>query len=104
MNANWRRDAIVEILRQNGKVKAKDLAEQFQVTRQTIYQDVTALSLRYDICTDRGRGGGIYLLQSKRKHRRYLTSIQAEVLQQILPTLSIEKSLIVQSVLYDFSS
>lgn len=49
MDANWRREAIVEILRQRGKVRAKELAERFQVTRQTIYHDVEVLSLHYII-------------------------------------------------------
>ena len=43
MDANWRREAIVEILRQRGKVRAKELAERFQVTRQTIYHDVEVM-------------------------------------------------------------
>ena len=43
MDANWRRDAIVELLRQKGKVKARELAKRFHVTRQTICQDITVL-------------------------------------------------------------
>ena len=65
MDANWRREAIVEILRQRGKVRAKELAERFQVTRQTIYHDVEVLSLHYDLCTEPGRNGGIYLFVRK---------------------------------------
>lgn len=102
MDANWRRDAIVEILRQRGKVKAKDLAEYFQVTRQTIYQDINVLSLYYDVCSDRGRDGGVYLLNSQRRRRSCLSLSQAEVLQQLLPTLPIDKRLIIESILNDF--
>lgn len=66
MDANWRRDAIVELLRQKGKVKARELAKRFHVTRQTICQDITVLSLHCDIYTERGQNGGIYLLEKKR--------------------------------------
>ena len=65
MDANWRRDAIVELLRQKGKVKARELAKRFHVTRQTICQDITVLSLHCDIYTERGQNGGIYLLEKR---------------------------------------
>ena len=104
MDANWRRDAIVELLRQKGKVKARELAKRFHVTRQTICQDITVLSLRCDIYTERGQNGGIYLLEKKRPVRKSLSSSQIEVLEQLLPSLSEEKRLIVQSILHDFGS
>lgn len=104
MDANWRRDAIIEFLRQRGKVSTKVLAEHFHVTRQTIYQDITVLSTYCDICTERGRDGGVYLLDKSRPAKRFLSSTQTEVLLQILPTLSEEKRLVVQSILRDFGS
>ena len=104
VDANWRREAIVEILRQRGKVRAKEPAERFQVTRQTIYHDVEVLSLHYDLCTEPGRNGGIYLLNPKRHRRECLSCTQVEVLQQILESLTDERKEIVQSVLDDFSS
>ena len=104
MDANWRRDAIVELLRQKGKVKARELAKRFHVTRQTIWQDITVLSLHCDIYTERGQNGGIYLLEKKRPTRKSLGSSQIQVLEQLLPSLSEEKRLIVQSILHDFGS
>lgn len=104
MDANWRREAIVEILRQRGKVTTKVLAEQLKVSRQTIAQDITVLSLHYDICSDRGRNGGIYLINTRRPKRQYLSPAQVEVLHEILPSLSEEKRLVVQSILKDFCS
>lgn len=104
MDANWRREAIVEILRQRGKVRARELAERFQVTRQTIYHDIEVLSLHYDLCTEPGRNGGIYLLNPKRRKRDCLSSAQTEVLQQMLENLTDERKEIVQSILTDFGS
>lgn len=98
MDANWRRDAIVELLRQKGKVKARELAKRFHVTRQTICQDITVLSLHCDIYTERGQNGGIYLLEKKRPIRKSLSSSQIQVLEQLLPSLSEEKRLIIQSM------
>ena len=104
MDANWRRDAIIEFLRQQGKVSTRVLAEHFRVTRQTIHQDITVLSSRCDICTERGRNGGVYLLDRNRPAQKFLSSTQTEVLLQLLPTLSEEKRLIIQSILHDFGS
>ena len=104
MDANWRRDAIIEFLRQQGKVSTRVLAEHFRVTRQTILQDITVLSSRCDICTERGRNGGVYLLEKSRPAKQFLNSTQTEVLLQLLPALSEEKRLIVQSILRDFGS
>lgn len=104
MDANWRRDAIIEFLRQQGKVSTRVLAEHFRVTRQTILQDITVLSSRCDICTERGRNGGVYLLEKSRPSKQFLSSTQTEVLLQLLPALSEEKRLIVQSILRDFGS
>ena len=104
MDANWRRDAIIEFLRQQGKVSTRVLAEHFRVTRQTILQDITVLSSRCDICTERGRNGGVYLLEKSRPAKQFLSSTQTEVLLQLLPALSEEKRLILQSILRDFGS
>ena len=104
MDGNWRRDAIIEFLRQQGKVSTRVLAEHFRVTRQTILQDITVLSSRCDICTERGRNGGVYLLEKSRPAKQFLSSTQTEVLLQLLPALSEEKRLIVQSILRDFGS
>ena len=104
MDANWRREAIVEILRQGGKVKARELADRFQVTRQTICHDIVVLSLHYDVCTEPGRNGGIFLLNPKRHRRECLSCAQAEVLRQMLESLTDERKEIVQSVLDDFCS
>lgn len=50
MDANWRREAIVEILRQGEKVKARELADRFQVTRQTIYNDMETGIMCWAMC------------------------------------------------------
>ena len=104
MDASWRREAIVEILRQRGKVKAKELAERFQVSQQTIYHDIVVLSLYYDVCTEPGRDGGLYLLNPKQHRREYLSCTQVEVLRQISENLTDERKEIVQSILTDFNS
>lgn len=104
MDANWRRDAIIELLHQRGKVKAQELADCFQVTRQTIYQDVSILSTRYALCSERGKNGGIYLITPCRNRKRCLSSTQVEVLQHLVPVVPKDVSLVLQSILNDFGT
>lgn len=104
MDANWRRDAIVELLRQKGKVKARELAKRFHVTRQTNLPRHNCLiaSLRY---LHRTRSEWWNLpFRKKRPIRKSLSSSQIQVLEQLLPSLSEEKRLIIQSILHDFGS
>ena len=52
-------------MRLGREVEARELAKRFHVTRQTICQDITVLSLHCDIYTERGQNGGIYLLEKR---------------------------------------
>ena len=54
---------IIYILLNKKKVSAGDLAEQFGVSRRTIYRDIDTLSLAgIPVYTEKGKGGGISLL------------------------------------------
>ena len=55
---------IVLQLRSGAAVSASQLAEQFAVSRRTIYRDIETLSLLgVPVYSERGRGGGIRLLE-----------------------------------------
>ncbi len=54
---------IVYLLLDQRKVTARDLAERFEVSVRTIYRDIDALSVAgIPVCTEKGRGGGISLM------------------------------------------
>ncbi|MBF4692472.1 helix-turn-helix transcriptional regulator [Fusibacter ferrireducens] len=57
--------SIVHILLNKGRVTAKELADQFEVSTRTIYRDIDSLSTSgIPIYTDKGTGGGISLLEN----------------------------------------
>lgn len=54
---------IIYILLNKKNVKAKDLADHFEVSQRTIYRDIEALSeAGVPIYMTKGKGGGISLL------------------------------------------
>lgn len=56
---------IVHILLNKGKITAKELAEEFEVSTRTIYRDIETLTISgIPIYTDKGNGGGLRLLDN----------------------------------------
>ena len=55
---------ILSLLLQQERVTAPELAQRFEVSRRTIQRDIEALSLAgVPLCTTRGPGGGISILE-----------------------------------------
>ena len=66
---------ILSLLLQQERVTAPELAQRFEVSRRTIQRDIEALSLAgVPLCTTRGPGGGISILEGYRVDRTVLTS------------------------------
>lgn len=65
---------ILSILLQKDKVKADELAEQFEVSRRTIDRDIDDLNRAgIPVMTYRGRDGGIFIMEGFRIDRALLT-------------------------------
>ena len=66
---------ILSVLLQEEKVTAPELAEKFEVSRRTISRDIEDLCRAgIPICTERGAGGGISIMDGYRMDRTLLTS------------------------------
>lgn len=83
--------AILMILQSRGRMTARQLAEELEVSDRTIYRDVTALSTAgIPLYTEGGPGGGIGLVES---YRTDLTGLRPEE-AQALSLLNIPEPLV----------
>lgn len=74
MTATDRRMEIISILVVSGHATAKELAQEFGVTRRTILRDIAALSYGYPIYTKPGgAGGGVFIMDSYKPYNNTLT-------------------------------
>lgn len=73
--------SILMILQIREQVTAKVLAEELEVSARTIYRDITALcTAGVPIYTERGPGGGIFLIESYRTDLTGLTKDEVRAL------------------------
>lgn len=94
---------IVQILLHKNKVTADDLAERFMVSRRTIYRDLDTLSLNgVPVITERGKGGGISLMDNYTLDRSTLTEAERNQLLLGLETLKATQAADVDQVLGKF--
>ncbi len=96
---------IVYILLNRKSITAKELAEQFEVSVRTIYRDVDTLSeAGIPIYTNKGKGGGISLLDSFVLNKSMLSEQEQNELLISLQSLNVFKYLNVQPVLNKLST
>jgi len=70
---------IITILLNRQTVTAKELAERFGVSKRTIYRDVDALSFAgVPIYTDKGKGGGISILEDYTLNKTMLSKSESD--------------------------
>lgn len=73
--------SLLMLLQTHGKMTARDLAEELEVSERTIYRDLEALSTAgIPVYTERGPGGGIALLE---EYRTNLTGLTADEVQAL---------------------
>ncbi len=104
MRPNERREAILKVLCCRRQDTIINLANEFGVSIRTIKYDIDELTLSHPIETIRGRyGGGVKVADGYYIGRKYLKSNQKELLLKLQPELSMEDSILMQSIIDDFS-
>lgn len=81
-----------------------NLAVEFCVSKKTIWRDIQVLQCIAPITPKPGRCGGVSITDKDYYFgKQYLTSQQEELLRNILPSLSNEDQVIMQSIISSFS-
>jgi predicted DNA-binding transcriptional regulator YafY len=72
---------LLMLLQSRGQMTAQELARELEVTERTVYRDVNALSYSgVPVYTERGKGGGISLIDSYRSDLTGLTRVEVQAL------------------------
>ncbi len=83
---------ITVLLLNKRMIKAKELADRFQVSTRTIYRDIEILSMAgIPVYMSKGKGGGISLLEDFSVNKAILTKEDKESLILALKTLQVTK-------------
>ena len=111
LGAAERRDALMQVLARRKHDKISNLAFEFGVSERTIRRDIEILSLTEPIRTEAGRYGGVFVLDSYYKSKKYLSAIQEATVQKLinyaqnepLNLLSDEEVKSLKDILIDFT-
>ena len=98
-----RREAILEVLCIRRHDTYRNLAFEFQVSRETIRQDIAVLMCSYPIETVRGRYGGVKVADGFYLYRRKLTARQAALLVKLSAQLTGDDLATIDSILRQFA-
>lgn len=95
---------IIIILLNKRSVKAKELADKFEVSTRTIYRDIEELSLSgIPVYMSKGKGGGISLLEEYSVNKTILSEKDKQSLIVALKTLEVTKYPEINSVINKMS-
>ena len=103
MNYAERREAILEVLCIRRHDTYRNLAFEFQVSRETIRQDIAVLMCSYPIETVHGRYGGVKIADGLYLYRKKLTARQAALLVKLSAQLAGDDLATIDSILRQFA-
>ena len=98
-----RRKKIVEYISYHKKTTCKELSEEFKVSIHTVWRDIVYISKHEPIYTQKGGGGGIYILSQHRDAKYYLSEEEEILLISLLDKLDEHKAQILKGIIYRFS-
>lgn len=104
MSASERRQRILEILCLRRQDTYSNLASEFNVSRETIRNDITLLMCSYPIETVRGRyGGGVRLKADYQPYRKALNKKQVKLLVRLSAQLAGDDLATISSIIFQLA-
>lgn len=103
MTANERRRKIIDVLSERRYDKVMNLANEFEVCRRTMINDIYELSLSYPIFMSRGTGGGVFVMDGAKLYiEGRFNRQQSELLQRLAKNLTGKDAEIMKGILLKF--
>lgn len=103
MQPNERRRKIIEILNLRRHDTMQNLANEFGVSRLTIYRDLLILEEDYPFIRVSGRAGGVAFPDGYCANKQYLSPRQADAIRRNLEVVRPEDRAVFQSILDVFA-
>lgn len=103
MRPNERRRKLLELMNLRRYDTMQHLAEEFGVSRMTIYRDFLTLAEEYPFIHTLGRSGGVSLPEGYYLSRKYLRPDQVDAIRRNLDSVCHQDRAIFQSILDDFA-
>lgn len=104
MSPSERRQELFEVLCRRKHDTMENLAQEFNVSLRTIYNDIEILTLSYPIEAVRGRyGGGVRIADWYHPDRKILSLEQAALLKKLAPTLQGDDLAVMNSIISQFA-
>ena len=104
MRANERRAEIMRVLVARRQTTVPILAAEFEVSPNTIRNDLKALALEYPVETFSGNGGGVRVPDYYHPHKNVMTMEQASVLEQIMSIVDEHQAEVLRQMLAEYTS
>ena len=104
MTAADRRMEIISILVVRSHATAKELAQEFGVTRCTILRDIAASLLRLSHIHEAGAGGGVFIMDSYKPYNNMLTLTEQERLKKMYDAAEGEDKKILKRILRKYGT
>ena len=104
MRANERRAEIMRVLVARRQTTVPVLAAEFEVSANTIRNDLKALALEYPVETLSGNGGGVKVPDWYHPHKNILSQEQATVLEQLMVNADEHQQEVLRQMLSEFTS
>lgn len=103
LSAFERRMKILSVLINGNLISRLELSRWFNVSDVTINADIIAISTVVPITSKKGRYGGIYLLDTFKTNKAYLSKDEEDLLKNLSKDLNGCDKILIESILHKFS-